>query len=335
MRAGLQSYMRAQAAHETGVIQLTEKGLVVRRRFKETGATEEFSKPIPTEKSVKATATPIDADTIVAFTKPKPLPETLQVADELLNRLEKNPPSSMVEAMSGKTEIKRMLAKLDAHPVQSVSLGERRAALAQKLEDLKAFDTSAQISESIIATHYKALRDKIAEVSKMPRKELLSASGKLFIDVITWPIWLPRKYLSPLLKMEGETAEATLKGLMENPNAVAKVAHYRGILDISNRINTLLKAGRLKESLQLYHAARILAHKEGMSFAMLDRSFIGYLHRALPASANYIGRVTDVLSPEKIREVPNFMEPDSFTIDYILSEQAKMVETMRLSQKHK
>lgn len=124
------------------------------------------------------------------------------------------------------------------------------------------------------------------------------------VAVGTWPVWASVKYLKRFF--EGKSpAAASSQGMF------TEMANIRAVSDMSAEINRLLKAGQLKEAVTLYQAVRVGAKEIGMPIAAMDKSFLGFLHKVVPGTAMYMGRVNDLSDAQFIEKLPSDAKVDT------------------------
>lgn len=149
---------------------------------------------------------------------------------------------------------------------------------------------------------------KLATLKKIP--PMIKTGGEL-------AVWLPYNIIKKfILPMDASSAKILL-----NTNGI-RLTRTKAMIGLSKRINGYIKVGQLKNASNLYQAARIIGQDMGVPVAAMDSSFLGYLHRAMPATINYISKVSELHDPAVIVSLPDKLKVD---MKYIKESQKKAI----------
>ncbi len=142
-------------------------------------------------------------------------------------------------------------------------------------------------------------------------------------------MWMPFGTLKKFLfgsKMTSVQARELLKSSIRQ----TKFASAQAMVDISAKINIHVKGMHFGKAIELYQAARIIGKDLGVPLSAMDTSFVGYLHKAMPASINYIGKAEDLYDPVVISSIPDTLEVD---MEYIKKAQKKAMVAVEREKK--
>ncbi len=187
------------------------------------------------------------------------------------------------------------------------------------------------IAETFEKTARATLHKQLGVALRTPRPGALDTLKTL----VALPYWLPKRFVTRYLRMSESNATEAVNRIMRNKKAFEMATHYNGVLQISEKINQELLKGRLGNALKLYHGARILGHKAGISYAIMDRSFLGYIHRIMPLSVNYVGRISLLHKPVRELGLPPFIKPDTEAMTRIQKEHAALLKETKASKQYK
>lgn len=237
---------------------------------------------------------------------------------------------------------------LKAKYTRKIAGGERRIKLLKdKLKDVSVWEFVgkkpgqyvAAAGKKLAKLHPRGLRavpGKLKAVVDKVKADPLILWNNPVVAIGAWPVWVPTMYIRRILAGKaGEAARLASaksalksKGVMFGPKRFSEMANVRAISDMSSKINSLLKQGQLKEAVKLYYASRVVAKKYGVPLGQMDKSFLGFVHKVAPASVNYMGRVSDLMNPLKVDQLPNDAAIDKQKLSSYEGKAAKALENL-------
>lgn len=305
---------REQAAKDAVVREATEVLNAAKGKLKSSQAALKAAKAAAKKTAPSKAVLKEGAETFAKAPPPPMTPRSLRGIDKLINRLKEGRRTSIFERFKIKRQIREAIRQLEIEAKMGTKVGTRATVLRQYLDEIRIFERSSKTAQATKETSKVSIVDRARtmlseykeKLATTPRKQLAINGLVLFKNILLWPVWLSTKYVRNFVRLSPAQVEAISRGT----GLAEKVAHYQGVMEISGKINGLLRVGKLKDAIQLYHAARIMANKAGVSFTLLDKSFLGYLHRVAPASAMYLNRASELTMPDVLRKIPKRVPPN-------------------------
>jgi len=242
--------------------------------------------------------------------------EVLMAADDLLTTLEKTSPQTFFAKIRAKSQVRDLIRRLKLEDEFGIKVGDRVIRLQGALNEIKIFERAVL---------------KTKKVLEIIRTNGITKSTKiLFKDVIALPIWLKLKSIPSGLKITTKEIRNWVLNGGRNGKMFEKVAKMSAVKEVSAEINLLLKKGHLIKALKLYKLARRSARSVGIPFAVMDKSFLGYLHRVAPITVLYLKRADDLVSQEKIAKLPVDAKVDISQFETLQKEQINIIKKYKI-----
>lgn len=236
----------------------------------------------------------------------------------------------------GKAALKHWSDKLNNINVEKI-------ALQAKYKQLNYWEILKNKPAQMIASAKTKLQSFTPTLKGKSKLEVVAELGKF----ATAPLWMPYRYAGRIFKRyyefytKPDAAKATAalekalaqKGAPKLGSSADALTNLKAFSDASAEINTLLKAGQIKEAVKFYQSARIYANSLNppIPFAALDRSFMGHLHRLAPATANYFSKTLDLTDPDRINGLPEQITINGEEWKKMTNEHASMMVRMKQS----
>ena len=251
-----------------------------------------------------------DAGNIVKETVGKSADDIAKIAQEAsakrVTDLLKQKPSTI----GGKATLRQHLWR----EIESLPKGHKSLkALAERYQQLDNYVvSSAKIAGSYVAgaSEYIIQGLKNLKLRRVPLIVLKGAATAVWIPFVTLKKFLFGSKMTPVQARE----------LLKSSTMQTKFANAQAMVDISAKINMHVKGMHFGKAIELYQAARIIGKDLGVPLSAMDSSFIAHLHRAMPASINYIGKAEDLYDPAVLGSIPDTLEVD---MEYIKKSQKK------------
>ena len=201
-----------------------------------------------------------------------------------------------------KKQLSDALAKKETMRQEIRAVSKEFVTLKSKLTELRVF--RYENLKAGVSNVYKKVIASIKNIKLKP-PELVKTVASRIIEIAKWPVWLPTMYARVLYKMNPARARAILsKRGLEFGKRVDEVTGIVALGEVSKRINKALLRGRIKEALKLYYGSRSLAKEVGIAFNVMDRSFLGYLHKVAPITVKKINDVKQLQDLSFIDSLP-------------------------------
>jgi len=241
--------------------------------------------------------------------------DLFRATDDLLSTLAQSGVKGVFGRMKVKSRIKDLIRRLELEAESGIKVGNRITKLETALGEIRLY----QKARLKIAGKFKTASASVDKIAIFVR-------GNKFI----WPEWLNissfklrvksigkdvREFFSKKGKAVSSKPSVRINLLPKKSQLIENLTNIEACRDASARITTLLKERKLREAIKLYRVVRISAHKLGVPLAAVDKSFIGYLRKVMPATGMYLGRVEDIMSADVLSKLPSKIKIDKKQFD--------------------